>query len=649
MTGTVLPVLATLAWLVLPGLALGLAMGLRGWTLAGVAPALTYGLVAVTIIVFSAAGIRWEPLNVLLACLALCVLLAAVTWPWRRWRVELNTWEWYHHAGVAAVLAVAGAVGAFVFVRATNALDGINQTWDALFHAAATRMISDTGDAAPSAVAAISAPASTSYAPDAYHATAALIRDATGLSVPEVLNAIGAAGPLLLGIGLVAFLRVLTGRPAHAAAVGLLSVGMAAIPYHMTGYGALLPYGTTLVMLPGVLALIVVLLRWPNWRLGLALGLAVAGLLNGHPQVALFAAIIGALLLGAQLVERRRIEWPLVGTLGVAAVVGVIGGIAVLRSTLAAAAGATGIDWPAYTNPGAAFGELVMFNAVTPFPQYWFIPLLGVGLWAVLAPGGVRALRPIVLAAGLVTGLYVLAAAYDNAISLRLTSFWWNDRHRFAAAFGVIVLPLLAAGLVWVRDWLAGLIGRTGRVSESRWTRWVAPVALAGLLGLFFVVTKADYQGTTRATVAIAYGQGPTVTDQERADLAEASKVVAAGGGGMVMNDPHDGCSWAYPLYGMKVVFPTPLTGPFDWSTVGYDRMRLYERFDELGTEAQVRRDATTLGVRWTVLCTGFIRPWQSRIPGLDDLSGMRSATLVYSSGSVRLYRVDTEDHRTDP
>jgi hypothetical protein len=88
------------------------------------------------------------------------------------------------------------------------------------------------------------------------------------------------------------------------------------------------------------------------------------------------------------------------------------------------------------------------------------------------------------------------------------------------------------------------------------------------------------------------------------------------------------------------MVFATPLTGPFDWADQGFDRMRLYERFDQLGDDARVEQDVEGLDVRWAVLCTGFIRDWQTRAPGLDDLASAPSAHQVFDNGAVRLYRI---------
>jgi len=183
--------------------------------------------------------------------------------------------------------------------------------------------------------------------------------------------------------------------------------------------------------------------------------------------------------------------------------------------------------------------------------------------------------------------------------------------------------------------------------SGTRRARWAPAVALAAALSIFFVGTGANYSTTVQATVAVGYGQGTTLSDLERAGLAAADDYVTEHGGGMVMNDPHDGCGWAYPLTGMRVVFPAPLTGPFDWANLGYDRMRLFEQFDELDTSSQIRTDARNLEIGWVVLCDGFIRTWQGRAPGLDTVATMNSASLVYGNPVVRLYRVDIDHART--
>ena len=67
-------VTAALLWL--PGAVLAALVGLRGWLLAGVAPAVTMGLVALAAPLASGLGLRWNTLY-FLSFTALVVVLAA--------------------------------------------------------------------------------------------------------------------------------------------------------------------------------------------------------------------------------------------------------------------------------------------------------------------------------------------------------------------------------------------------------------------------------------------------------------------------------------------------------------------------------------------------------------------------------------------
>jgi len=646
--GNALVIAVGTAVFLVPGLAVGAALGIRGWLLTGLAPALTMGTITVGIQAATLTGVPWSLLFVSGVTAVLAVVLALLTRPWRRKSPDSvsaddsqPTWSWWHHVGVAASLITTFALGLRSTSQATGGFEQVNQTWDAFFHAGAIRLIAEGGNPAPSALGAIAAQASPSFfTPDTYHATAALVLLTTGAQVTTVMNVLAGLLPLLLGLCIVSLFRATTGRPAHAVCGALLSVAVIAVPYHMVGYGTLLPYGTTLVMLGGVSALFATLFDRPRWTLGLALGIALAGLLSAHPQVAFLVVVIGLLQLGWALVRARRLTAALSLTVLVSLITFVAVGAPVLLATVRTAAGAAGIDWPAYTNPGGAFGDLLLFNAASPYPQWWLAPLLMLGLLAVMTRDRYPALRPFLASAAIVAGLYVLAGAYDTPLSLAVTSPWWNDRHRLAAAFAVLGIVFAAVGAVAIRDWVSTQVTTIGSLHSQRTARVVPVVLLVLGLTSFFVVSGGAYAAATQAGIAAGYGTSPTLSDRERTGLAEVAQIVSSNGGGRVMNDPHDGCGWAYALNGTEVVFPTPLTGPFNWANLGYDRMRLYERFDELDDDPQIENDSELLGVRWAVVCTGFIRDWQSRAPGLDEIDQMRSANLEFSNGAVRLYQI---------
>lgn len=645
--GDTLMIVAGTAWFVVPGLLIGSAVGIRGWLLVGISPALTMGAMTAAVQISSATRTAWSPPFAVTVIVALVLLLTLAARPWRPtptvdgpdFALDVR-WHCWQHVGIAAALVITGALGLHNTSRATSGFQQVNQTWDAFFHAGAIRFIAEVGDPAPAALGAIAAQASTDFfAPNTYHATAALLVMSTGAPVMVVINILAGILPLLLGFGVVSLVRVTTHRPAHALCGALLSATVVAVPYHMIGYGALLPYGTTLVMLAGLLALFATLFARPGWRLGIAVGIALAGVLSTHPQVAFLAVIVALLQLVWHIARTRQLTAAFWLAAFVSLATFAVVGAPVLLASLRTASGATGIDWPAYTTAGGALGDLLLFNAATQYPQWWLALMMLLGLLVVVARGVDPSLQPFAAAAAVISGLYTLAGAYDTPLSLTITSLWWNDRHRLAAAFAVLGIIFASVGAVWLRDIVVRRVLPSNSLRDR--SRLASTALLAAGLAAFFVVTGGGYATAAQAGLATGYGAAPTLSDREQIGLAEVSRIVRDDGGGRVMNDPHDGCGWAYALYGTEVVFPTPLTGPFDWANLGFDRERLFERFDDLDVDARIAADAERLDIRWAVVCTGFIRDWQSRAPGLIDLDRMPSADLEFSNGAVRLYRID--------
>jgi hypothetical protein len=202
MSAALLALAAALLWLFVPGLALGLALGLRGWLLAGAAPALTFGFLGAASLAFAAAGIRWQPLSVGITAVVVAGALAIGSRPWRISTSNGPRWNWYHHVGLGVTLIAAGVMGVRSVAAATSGLTEVNQTWDAFFQVAAARLITDTGNASPFALGPIAAQVSTTFfVPDTYHATLALIYTSAGLPIVIVHNASMAVLPFVLANG----------------------------------------------------------------------------------------------------------------------------------------------------------------------------------------------------------------------------------------------------------------------------------------------------------------------------------------------------------------------------------------------------------------------------------------------------------------
>src|SRR5687768_4438946 len=106
-----------LVLLVAPGLAVGLASGLRGWTAAAAAPLLTFGVIAISAPVIPALLGRWSIWGLLLATAVAVLVGLGVRLVGRRFAgagepaSPLIPWRPWQHAGVAAAVLLTSALG----------------------------------------------------------------------------------------------------------------------------------------------------------------------------------------------------------------------------------------------------------------------------------------------------------------------------------------------------------------------------------------------------------------------------------------------------------------------------------------------------------------------------------------------------------
>jgi len=134
-----------LVLLMAPGLAVGLATGLRGWIAVGTAPVLTFGVIAVSASAVPAVLGRWSVWGLLLATAVVALVGLGVRLVARRWTgagepaSPLVPWSRLQHGGVVAAILMTTALGLAVTARATHMLTDVHQVWDANFHANAVR------------------------------------------------------------------------------------------------------------------------------------------------------------------------------------------------------------------------------------------------------------------------------------------------------------------------------------------------------------------------------------------------------------------------------------------------------------------------------------------------------------------------------
>lgn len=541
--GATLAAVLAVALLIGPGLLLLRLVGLRGLLAAALAPACSTAVLGVGAIVAGLLGVRWSiPAALAFAALTLAAALAvrALTRP----PTPQPGTAWPDRIAVAVGLALA-VVPTLV---AAGSVDAYLQRWDAVFHSSALRLIEETGSASSLTLGSLSyGDGRAAVYPAGWHALAALLPG----SPTAVLNIganLAAALPWVLGC---AALAVQLGRSGSrpfagvgaAGAAGLLAGVVTAAPMTLwVGWGHI-PNAAAFAMLPGTVALGLVLARE---RAGRAVGVvallvALLGLGLTHPNAVLAAgalllpALVGAVVRAVRAARAggrrtRAIVIPVV-----TAAVLAIGLAAFLVSPLAAAV--TGYTGGRADSVLRAIAEVVVGRYVL-WPS-----AAGVVVGVIALAGCVlclvrrRWLSPAML--GVAWLLYVDAATGGH---LHLTGLWYTSPARLSVVVASVAVPLAAITLVAAAD----------RVAERVPT--LAPAAVAALLVVLLAIPSVQIRHGRTASVYDAEPGNPPqfVTTGEIAMIAELPDRTD----GAILGSPFAGTSSVYGLVGLPVVFP---------------------------------------------------------------------------------------------
>lgn len=627
-----------LVLLVAPGLAVGLAAGLRGWTAAAAAPLLTFGVIAVSALVVPAVLGRWSIWGLVLGTAVAALLGLGVRIVARRWTgpaepvSPLVPWRPWQHAGVAAAVLLTTALGLFVTARATHMLTDIHQFVDANFHANAVRFIADSGQSQPSALRAINDQANPGFTyPNGFHVLGATALSLTGAPITIVLNTQAALLAGMFALGIACLVRVSGGRPLLAFGSALAASMFSAFPYDLEFFGPIWPFATGLALMPALLALLIHTLDAPRPALVVTAALGICGLVTLHPSVTLSAVIIGACYLVQRWVTARRVALPELGLLIAAGVLSSIYALPQLMS-MSSTAQADKFEWPLYNSAARSLGELLFLSHEHNLPQWWLVAAMILGLV------GLRRLKPLYwwLAGGVIFSvLFVMTTSYKGALVTALTSYWWNDRWRFAALVVPAMVVLAGHGLVVARDGLATLLRRR----PEQLVTWQRLTAAGLVLALFFVLSDGFYRARNVERIIGAYnGRYPTVTGLEHEGIDKLATMV--GKDDLVMNDSRDGSPWMWALNDTHPVFGHIVANKPSAQGVGEDRVKLFERFNKIDTDPEIRSIVEKLHITYAYVGWGFVIPGLTQSPGMTDLDKVKTLELVYSNEQVKIYKI---------
>lgn len=628
------------AVLLLPGLVVAAAFGLRGLTAVALSPALSITALAGTAVV---AGLAHASFGLPVLGLGTGVLaglgfaasrLLPGRYPCRAGRAVCV-------AGLAGVAAGA-PFAALAVVRGIGRPDVFPQTYDAVFHLSAVWQALHTGDASSLTLGTVAAPGrSTAFYPGAWHGLVALVAQSSGAPVVVAVSAVSVVlAALVWPLGCVLLARQVAGsRPGVLFAAGVLSSAFGASPFLLLSYGTLWPNALANALLPAALACAARVLvprdradrvdGFDGPRAGVAAVVVLPGLLLAHPNAVMSGILYVTLMLLVALGRwaaqagagtRRRVVAGCVGgaaVLGVAWLVALSPVFAVTRRT----------SWPARQSLAQAVGEWVTAAPMrTPVP--WVAALLVlVGCVVAWRRPGRRWLALAHAAAG---AAFVLVAGSDGRVARDLSGPWYDDPFRFAALLGVTAVPLAALGLEAVATRLAGLVrSRSVRLATLR-----PLAATCGLAAVVAALTGGVYAGSNSRVVATWYHGQAMVGPAEQAMLERVPQLVPPGE--RVAGNPWNGSPFVSVLGDRAAVFPH-VGGTWD-----PDRALLASSLNQAGRSPGVCAAAHRLGVGFVI--DGAVDFWrgdrrQAQYSGLE-VAGHPGFEPVAHGGRLTLYRV---------
>ncbi|MEV1294384.1 DUF6541 family protein [Pseudonocardia sp. NPDC049635] len=673
------------AWVTLPGLAVGVAAGLRGIAAWGAAPLLSVGLIAGSAVAASLLGIGWSG-AVPVAAAALFTLVVVGTRravarrpllpsPARTRERVAAAWETLRSGGpdrrwtgLAAFggMLIAGVLGFRAAIRGMDRPDALSQTFDASFHYNAVARILNTSDASSLTVGGLVN--SPGFYPAAWHDVVSLVVPLTPGPGEIVVasNVVALVTTLLIWpLSVLLLVRTLVGRSAGAAlAAPVLALGFVAFPWTLVTYGALWPNLLGVALVPAALATVAIAARpglapepvsptragpYPPGRVArwFPLAVAVPALGFAHPN-ALFGMVVvatPAVLWGLAGAVRRAYKvdrWTNLRTLAAVPVVLAVGaGLAWFMFVSPILDGIRGYYW----EPQVGFLGAVR-NALLHSPDgndpAWSIALLTLA-------GAVVALRRartawLVVSHVLVCTLYVIGASTWSSV---WTGVWYNDAPRIAALIPVTAAPLATLGLVA----LCSLARRVACLARDALTRTAPSVqslprpraAVLVAIGVLAVVATSGglYQRSHIDQLAGIY-QTPeeVLVDPDQAQfLRYAGELLPPDA--VVVQNPWAGTAMLWPLTDRQVLFPH-LTGV--WSE---EQLLIAERLREASTDPAVCAAVAETGAGYVLTAPPTFwepDPLASNWPGLEGLHEAEGFELLAEEGDNALWRITACD-----
>ena len=563
-------------------------------------------------------------------------------------------WLW-----AGAGLAVGALVITVQLARGIGTPDAISQTFDVSFHLNAIEHVVRTGNGSVFGLGDFTGNA---YYPLGWHQLGALVVQLTGIGVPSAAHAVNlAVGAVAWTSGCVALAAVVFRGVSWAAAVaGVVAAGFGAFPFRLVEYGVVYPNLLSVALIPGVLALLVVLVRPDGHAVAAAVAdgagtdrpaaRAAAGL-AGVRWILLVAALGGTALaqpngtLSILALGLPVVLWALGGRAAanlragrrgsaareVVAALGVVAAVALVWQVVRPPV--EDIWWGPTKSMGSAV-QKVLLGRPDSWATGWLVALLLLLGLVVLVVQRRRLwiAGPFVVAAF----LYVVVASWpDPDVRLWFTGVYFNDAPRVAALVPVGGVLVCTAGAVWLVPVLRGLAERTSLGRRS----WAVPAG-AGVAALALLVgvapANANVYLALRMTRHAHAREGNLLTVEERALLEQVAGVTPPDA--LIAVNPNTGAALAFAISGRAV------TEPHIYSTPSDDELFLAANLRWIDEDPRVCEAVRRTGVGY-VIDFGTHPVFPGNVPhdyiGYSGLEPGRHLELLLSEGDdAELFRI---------
>ena len=642
-------VLIAVLLLTAPGAFVARAAGLRWPLAAAVAPALTYGVVALAIVPFGAIGIPWNALSAGAALVAVSAMLFGYRVLLTRRRgpspaVPRRGLDRPALTAGAGVVLGALAIG-FAAWRGIPNWQSIPSNWDSLWHANAVRWILETGQASPTHMGELRNVETKAalYYPSAFHALAAVLAQLTGAAptTAYTLSSLAAAVWLFpLSAALLTWQllinRTTRWRTAGAAATAAgLSASFTAVPYvefdtasmpNMAGYGIAVP---AFVLVTSALA--------HRDRIPLAV-IAVIAVFSVHITA---GVVLVTFLTAWWLLDALR--RPVRGRAGDLATLAMIAvpSLAVLLTqfvgVLQQAEIITGHEFLTYEGRKKGLFDAVAQHTrhLNDFPvQNILIALAGAGFLLLLFR---RIWWPAAVWVLLVVSIVYSSVPFSGplgAVVRRYSALFYNDPRRLSGVVTLLYTPMAGIALFWLALLLAAWARRLSRAlgrdpGRTFWVDATATVLVAACLGLAW-----HYFPRHRLLMGDKYDQ-VIVGDKDLEAFAYLARLPGARDT-VIGNANVDGTAWMYAAAGLH-----PLWTHYDYPVQqgpGYNRFVFWAHADEADHDPRVAAAVRALNIKYVLISSpvvrGFVTP-----DGLVSLDKSTSWAKIYDNGTARIYR----------